>query len=84
MQTFLNEIKECVGPQELTSILQLCKTVGLQKLAGLAKKDEGVEALVAELLAFKIKSKQVKHKGARSPASGAWTHASAVDCLIKS
>lgn len=82
VQTFLNEIKECMGPQELTSILQLCKTVGLEKLAGLARKSE-TETLTEELLAFKIKNKQLRHKGSKSPVSGTWTHASSVDCLIK-
>ena len=82
VQMFLNEIKECMAPQDLTSILQLCKTVSLEKLTTLARKGD-VAALVGELLAFKIKNKQIKHKDGKSPIGGVWTHASSIDCLIK-
>jgi len=81
VKMFLAEIKERVAPQELTNILQLCNTVSIKKLATLAKKDE--DALLPDLLAFKIKNKQLKHKDAKPPVYGVWNHASPVNFFFK-
>jgi translation initiation factor 3 subunit L len=81
VKVFLAEIKERITLSELTNILQLCNTVSTKKLAGLARKED--EALVSELLAFKIKNKQLKHKDAKPPVYGVWSHASAVNFFFK-
>jgi len=81
VKMFLAEIKERMGLQELTNILQLCNTVSIKKLATLAKKEE--DALVPDLLAFKIKNKQLKHKDVKPPLYGVWNHASPVNFYFK-
>jgi translation initiation factor 3 subunit L len=81
VRVFLAEIKERTALTELTNTLQLCNTVSTKKLATLAKKDD--DGLVSDLLAFKIKNKQLKHKDAKPPVYGVWSHASPVNFFFK-
>jgi translation initiation factor 3 subunit L len=82
LKMFMAEVKERVGIPELTGILQLCNTVNTKKLAMLAKKDE--EALLPDLISFKIKSKQLKHEDPKKPpAHGVWTHTSPVNFYFR-
>jgi translation initiation factor 3 subunit L len=82
VRVFLSEIKERISLAALTKTLELCNTVSVKKLTVLAKKDSN-EELISDLLSFKIKNKQLKHKDAKPPLTGVWSHASPVNFFFK-
>lgn len=82
LKIFSNEVRQRCNMPELHSYLKLCTTVSLAKLSTLTKKDE--DTLITELLAAKIKNKNLKRTSVRKPASsGEWAHSTPVNFFLK-